>query len=180
MVPEAPLEDTDTGRVAKGDGWYVLNAKDAQWWYTDGRPAFCNLEGEAKWDQMGFNMSVLWPGQPLSQYHWEADQEGFFVVSGEALLIVEDVERPLRQWDFVHLPVDCEHTIVGAGSGNCVLVAAGSRVTVGREDWGAYTVSEVAGRHGASVESETTDAKLAYSRWKPSRPVRYGGWLPGD
>ena len=37
-------------------------------------------------------------------YHWEADQEDFLVLAGEALLIVEGEERPLRQWDFVHCP----------------------------------------------------------------------------
>ena len=39
-------------------------------------------------------------------YHWEANQEDFLVLSGEALLLVEGEERPLRQWDFVHCPPD--------------------------------------------------------------------------
>ena len=29
MVPEAPLEQTETGLVAAGEGWFVLNARDA-------------------------------------------------------------------------------------------------------------------------------------------------------
>ena len=37
MVPEAPLEQTDAGLVAKGDGWFVLNAKDSRWYHADGR-----------------------------------------------------------------------------------------------------------------------------------------------
>jgi hypothetical protein len=48
--------------------------------------------------QVGANLFVLAPGQPMSMYHWEADQEDFLVLSGEALLIVEDGERPLLQW----------------------------------------------------------------------------------
>ena len=28
MVPEAPLEPTENGLVPKGDGWFVLNARD--------------------------------------------------------------------------------------------------------------------------------------------------------
>ena len=32
MVPEAPLEQTEHGTVARGDGWYVLNARDAAWY----------------------------------------------------------------------------------------------------------------------------------------------------
>ena len=30
MVPEAPLEQTEHGLVANGEGWYVLNAREAR------------------------------------------------------------------------------------------------------------------------------------------------------
>ena len=46
-------------------------------------------------------------------YHLEADQEDFLVVAGEALLVVEGPERPLRPWDFVHCPPETRHVIVG-------------------------------------------------------------------
>ena len=59
----------------------------------------------------------------MAMYHWEADQEGFLVLSGEALLIVEDEERPLRQWDYFHCPPKVPHTIVGAGSGPAAILA---------------------------------------------------------
>jgi hypothetical protein len=46
-------------------------------------------------------------------------------------------------------------------------------------EWGAYTVDELALRHGAGVEAETTDPTVAYARWRPSEPARYrDGWLP--
>jgi hypothetical protein len=61
-----------------------------------------------------------------------------------------------------------------------VIVAAGSRINIGKENWGSYTVDETAQRYNAGVEEETPDAGIAYSRWKPSEPVKYGGWLPGD
>ncbi len=51
-------------------------------------------------------------------YHWETEQEAFLVLAGEAPLIVEGEERPLRQWDFVHLPPETNHVIVGAGDGH--------------------------------------------------------------
>ncbi len=38
----------------------------------------------------------------MAMYHWEADQENFLVLAGEALLVVEGEECPLRQSDFVH------------------------------------------------------------------------------
>ena len=67
------------------------------------------------------------PGEPMSMYHWEADQEDFLVLAGEALLIAEGDERPLRQWDFVHCPPGTNHVIVGAGEAPCVVLAVGAR-----------------------------------------------------
>ena len=99
--------------------WYVRNVRDAKWW--DYGPArFASLSSSTTTiAQIGVNLFVLEPGQPMSMYHWEADQEGFLVLSGEALLIVDDEERPLRQWDYFHCPPRVPHTIVGAGTGPC-------------------------------------------------------------
>ena len=47
MVPESPLEPTEHGVVAKEDGWFVVNARDARWQAAAGRGAVCNFEGEA-------------------------------------------------------------------------------------------------------------------------------------
>ena len=46
---------------------------------------------------LGMSIQVLSPGEPNSMYHWEADEEDFLVLAGEALLLVEGQERPLRQ-----------------------------------------------------------------------------------
>jgi uncharacterized cupin superfamily protein len=127
MVPEAPMEETEAGRVAKDDGWFILNARAARWYYADGRPALCQLQGDVQFRQLGIHIYVLDPGQPMAMYHWEADQEDFLVLSGEGLLIVEGEERPLRQWDFVHCPPETKHVIIGAGDGPCVVVAVGAR-----------------------------------------------------
>jgi quercetin dioxygenase-like cupin family protein len=121
MVPESRLEPTDHGLVPKGDGWFVLNAREARWLHAPGRSAICEFEGyledEQDFLQFGINLSVLQPGESMGMYHWEADQEDFLVLAGEALLIVEGEERPLRQWDLVHCPSGTEHIIVGAGDG---------------------------------------------------------------
>ena len=117
----------------------------------------------------------------MGMYHWEADQEDFLVVAGEARAVVEGEERPLRQWDFVHCPPNAAHTIVGAGDGPCVVVAVGAREHDGKPDWGGYPVNEVAARHGASAQAETTEPKDAYAHLTRRQPARYGqGWLPGD
>src|SRR5262249_11889892 len=82
----------------------------------------------------------------------EADQEDFLVLAGEALLIIEGEERTLRQWDFVHCPPGTSHTIVGAGTSQCLVLAVGARDRSTGPDWGAYVVDETALRHGAGAE----------------------------
>ena len=112
-------------------------------------------------------------------YHWEADQEDFLVLSGEAVLVVEGEERPLRAWDFVHCPPGAKHTIVGAGSGPCLVVAVGARDRSVGPEWGGYTVDEAAARHGASVERDTTSAEEAYAPVAKREPTACrDGWLP--
>lgn len=180
MVPEAPLEQAEHGLVPGGEGWFVLNAKDTVWRHTDGRTAVTDFEGpEVQFSQLGINLSVLQPGELMAMYHWEADQEDFLVLSGEALLVVEGEERPLRPWDFAHCPPGTKHTIVGAGDGPCLVLAVGARDKSVGPEWGGYTVDETAARHGASVERDTTEPDEAYAHLparqkQPFRP----GWLP--
>src|SRR4051794_2508319 len=117
MIPEASLEQTENGLVPKGDGWFVVNAREKEWRHAGGRPALCSFEGGPGVAHIGIHLSRLEPGQPLSMYHWEADQEDFLVLAGEAILIVEGEERPLKAWDFVHCPAETKHVLVGAGDG---------------------------------------------------------------
>jgi uncharacterized cupin superfamily protein len=190
MVPEAPLEQTEHGLAASGEGWFVLNARDARWRHAESRRAGLRFEGETDFPEVGIAVFVLWPGEPMSMYHWETDQEDFLVLAGEALLIVEGEERQLHQWDFVHCPAETKHVIVGAGDLPCAVLAIGARehqttraadgTLQWTEDWGGYTVDDAALRHGAGVEVETTDEEQAYARWPKSVPTRYrDGWLPG-
>ena len=165
-----------------GDGWFVLNARDAPWYERDGRGFYCEFEGfdGVDFPQFGINLTVLRPGEPMAMYHWEADQEDFLVTAGQALLIVEGEERPLRRWDLVHCPPGTEHVLVGAGESPCVIVAVGARDRSTGPDWGAYTVSDAALRHGAGVDRETTDPALAYARFAASSRTRCpDGVLPG-
>jgi mannose-6-phosphate isomerase-like protein (cupin superfamily) len=180
VVREAELVSTERGLVPKGEGWFVVNARETQWWKGPGRGVLCEFEGAGfegatDFHQLGINIQVLGPGEPMSMYHWEADQEDFLVLSGEALLIVEGEERPLRQWDFVHCPPRAKHTIVG---GPCVVVAVGARDRSTGPEWGAYTVDEAAIRHDAGVEQETTEPAEAYARFAKGGLTAYrDGWL---
>ena len=178
MVPEAPLEQTGQGLAPKGEGWFVLNARDAVWKQADGRGALTKFEGDVKFPQVGLNIYVLQPGDPMSMYHWEVDQEDFLIVAGEALLIIEGEERSLREWDFVHCPAEAKHVIVGAGNERCVVLAVGARGQSTGPNWGGYTVDEVALKHRAGVERETSDEEEAYAPVPTRQPVRYrDGWL---
>jgi uncharacterized cupin superfamily protein len=184
MVSEAPLHKTAHGLSAAGEGWYVLNLREAEWRHADGRGAVCvvtdDFEGRRRESaQFGVNPFVLQPGEPMSMYHWEADQEDFLVVAGEAVLVAEGEERSLRAWDFVHCPLGIKHLIVGAGSAPCVVLAVGARANDGRPESLGFTVDEAAKRHGASVEEDTLDGGLAYASVPPRRPTAYrAGWLP--
>ncbi len=113
MVHESELVRTENGLVPKGQGWFILNARDAQWWKRNGRGVLCEfegagVEGAADFLQLGINVTVLDPDEPMSMYHYENDQEDFLVLAGEALAIVQGQERALRAWDFLHCPAGVE------------------------------------------------------------------------
>jgi uncharacterized cupin superfamily protein len=163
-VPEAEFEHTEHGLVPKGEGWFVVNAREARWWRSDELGDVVTFEGEddARFRELGINVGILQPGQPACMYHGEGAQEDFLVLSGECVLILEGEERPLKAWDFVHCPPWTEHVIVGAGAGPSVVLAVGAR---GR-DGIVYPVNEAALRHGAGVEQETDDPREAYARFE--------------
>ena len=123
---------------------------------------------------------VLEPGKPSTMYHRETGQEGFLVVEGECVLIVEGEERPLRQWDYFHCPPGVTHAFVGAGDGPCVLVTLGLR-------GGSivYERNDTALAHGAGVEEETDTPSVAYApfpQWEDGKPESWPGlpWNRGS
>ncbi len=174
-VPEAQLTETEKGLIPEGEGWFVLNARDASWIRSEERGQDTDFEGRQEWSDLGFRIHVLMPGQRNGMYHGERGQESFLVVSGECVLVVEGEERRLHAWDFVHCPPWTKHVFVGAGEGPCVIVMVGSR-TGGLEV--VYSVDDVAAKHGASVLEETSDPNEAYARLGPEERTAYGGWLP--
>lgn len=174
MVPEATLEPTDGGMVPVGEGWFVINARQARW--LEGHfGGYTRFEGESRFPQIGINIGVLAPGQPACMYHGEDEQEDFLVLSGECLVLIEGQERRLKAWDFVHCPPWTEHVFVGAGEGPCAVLAIGTR---GSGDV-LYPASELAQRHHAGVARETRDPDEAYAGIPDDVPVVYSeGWLP--
>ena len=156
------------------DDWYVVNVADTEWLTSEGgekQPSGseCTFEGE----QFGSRIHVLPPGEPNGCYHSESQQEDFLVLAGECIVIVEGEERRLKQWDFFHSPAGTEHVFVGAGDGPCTIFMVGTRIG----EWTVrYPVSEVAARHGASVEREVTSPDEAYTDFEPSRRGKPSGW----
>lgn len=182
MVTEARLERVASGLAPVTPGWFVVNAADAAWvsndeWYGGvcifesdefvlrGRP---DLSEYVK-PHAGFTLRVVPPGRPASLYHAESVQEDFLILMGECILIIEDQERRLRIWDFVHCPPMTAHTIVATDAGPCVLLATGNR----RDDLERiYLRSEVALRHRAGPEVDTPDPERR-GRWEVRRPEQW-------
>jgi uncharacterized cupin superfamily protein len=110
----------------------------------------------------GVNVQILQPGQPNGRYHSEPAQEDFLVLHGECIVILQNEERRMRQWDFLHCPPGVEHIFVGAGDGPCAVLMIGSR----RDPRVHYPVNELAAKYDASVGTPTDDPAEAYADWR--------------
>jgi uncharacterized cupin superfamily protein len=182
MVEEAHLDEAGSGLAPVSPGWFVVNVGDAAWVRNDAFGARCVFEGSPRvlaerpdaepqmFADTGFTLAVLEPGKPTGMYHAESAQEDFLVLAGTCLLLIEEEERPLRAWDFVHCPAGTRHTFVGTGDGPCVIFMTGAR----REGKTiAYPVAAHALARGAGVETETNEPGQAYapfSHWRVGRP----------
>jgi uncharacterized cupin superfamily protein len=168
MTTEARLEQTDSGLKPASEGWFVVNVGETAWAVHDAFGSGCTFESrEAPFRQLGINVNVVHPGQPLCLYHEEDAQEDFLVLAGECVLLVDEQERPLRAWDFVHCPPGTVHVIVGAGEGPAIVLAVGNRP---QQEHIRYPRSELAERYGASAVETTTDPQEAYTRAGHDRP----------
>ena len=169
------MAQTEHGLVPKTEGWFVLNAHDVPWTHTDHLGSACFFESEdQRFPELGFNVNVMPPGHVGSMYHAEPSQEGFLVLAGEGVVVVEGVERKLRAWDYFHCPADTPHVLVATGDDPLVYVAAGSRAKRGV----VYLVDEAAQKHGAGVSEETSKGHEAYAGFELSTGSYREGDLP--
>lgn len=159
--------------------WFVVNLSELQALRNEDFGSGLELEPEhGSWDQLGINVCWLEPGEPASMYHAEAAQEAYLVIHGECELVVEDSQRRLRTWDFVHLPPWTPHALVGAGEGPSAAVLVGARF--GGPPDVRFPVSEIAARYGASVAEETADREIAYAGKDPDLASRERFWPPEE
>jgi uncharacterized cupin superfamily protein len=169
------MDDATGGKKPAGEGWFIVNARDAEWIHNEKFGAGVTFEGTPEFAHYGINILVMWPGQPNCYYHAEEGQEDFLVLSGECLVLIEGEERRLRPWDLVHCPPFTEHVFVGAGDGPCAILGVGAR---NAGEGLVYPVSDLALRHGAGVTEEATTGKVAYAGTPESTRAPYSGGLP--
>ena len=189
MVSEARLEQVASGLAPITPGWFVVNTADAAWTNNDAYGGVCIFESDEfvlrgrpdltayEKPHAGFTIRVVPPGQPATLYHAESVQEDFLVIQGECVLIIEDEERHLRPWDFVHCPPMTAHTFVATEDGPCVLIATGNR----RDDLERVSPrSETALRYDAGSDVDTTEPERR-GRWEVKRPKHWDElpWAPG-
>jgi uncharacterized cupin superfamily protein len=148
--------------------WWVRNVRELQWQENELGVTVEFDKGSERFDELGINLTVLAPGQSMTMYHRERYQEGFLVLRGECLLVVEGQEVPMQEWDYFHCPPDVAHAIVGAGEGTCLVLAVGSRVG---PDVILYPRDETALRHHAGVEQDTPSPQEAYVKFTRPAPA---------
>jgi uncharacterized cupin superfamily protein len=176
-VSEANLRQTRVGLAPDGEGWFVVNAREMRWRTFGPLGVACDFEGKRPFPQLGVNLNRLLPGQSMTVYHRESHQEGFLVLAGECLLLVQGEERRLIAWDFFHCPGGTRHAVVGAGDGPSLVLAFGAR---GGRKGIEYLPDAAAQSHGAAVEQATKKFADAYARFPRPTRIRCGDdWLPG-
>jgi uncharacterized cupin superfamily protein len=162
---EARIEATSTGRVPADGGWFILNLSEIGWETVSGGGTWCVFESPASPStKLGIGVHVLHPGETPGFYHAENEQEGFLVLSGECVAIVEGQERRMRAWDYLHCPPDTKHITIGAGQEPCAILMVGTRSP---DHSIFYPVDQVAARHGASVAEATDSPREAYADRPP-------------
>jgi uncharacterized cupin superfamily protein len=174
VIPEARLEKVSSGLAPVTPGWFVVNVADAAWVSHDWYGGVCIFESdefvlrgrpdltEYVKPGAGFTIRVVPAGHTSGGYHAESVQEDFLILMGECVLVVEDEERHLRTWDFVHCPPMTAHAFIATEAGPCVILATGNR----RDDLERVRPhSEVALRHDPGPP--------ARGEWEVRRPR---GW----
>jgi len=164
------METTQTGRVPADDGWFILNLAEIGWATVPGGGTWCVFESpSAPSPALGIGVHVLHPGETPGMYHAESGQEGFLVLSGECLAIVEGQERRMRAWDYLHCPPGTAHITIGAGEGPCAILMVGTRAS---DETTHYAAEPAAARYGAAVATPTDSPREAYAGRPPITRAR--------
>lgn len=156
--------------------WFVVNVRDTEWQSKGEFGVRCRFESpDARFPELGVTVQLIQPGQPSSLYHAEDAQEGFLVLAGECLAVIEGQEHPLRQWDYLHCPPGTRHALVGTGDQPCTVLMVGAPRSASLSEM-LYPRDPVAARHGASVAETTRSSKQAYADRSFTGPPQRAPW----
>jgi hypothetical protein len=98
---EARLDDLGSGLAPVSTGWFVVNVREAAWVSHEVFGAACVFQSdgrvlrerpdldEQRFPQLGVTLAVLQPGGLSGLYHGESAQEGFLILAGECLVLIE-------------------------------------------------------------------------------------------
>jgi uncharacterized cupin superfamily protein len=167
---EAQVEHTPEGKLPADDGWFILNLGEMAWGTVPGLGVGVWRDFDAP-DRapgtpgIGVHVHVLQPGEAPGYYHAEDAQEGFIVLSGECIALVEGEERRMRRWDYLHSPPGTAHITIGAGEEPCAILMFGSPDPRRKVSWIA---DELAAEHGWSVARTTSRDTEAYGEDIPA------------
>jgi uncharacterized cupin superfamily protein len=172
---EAKIDVTGDGLVPADDGWWILNVGEMAWATVPRGGTWCVFEAPtAPSTRLGIGVHVLAAGERPGFYHLENEQEGFLVLSGECLAIVEGQERRMGPWDYLHCPPGTAHIMIGAGDEPCAILMVGTR---GEPHETQYVADPVAARHSAAVAVPTDSPQEAYKDRPPIGPAP-AAWPP--
>src|SRR5215208_6169141 len=177
-MQEAQIEKTGEGQLPAGAGWFILNLGEMAWETVPGFGVwrgFDDPHADPSQPGMGVHVHVLQPGETNGLYHAEAAQEGFLVLSGECIAVVEGEERRMRQWDFFHSPPGTEHITVGAGDGPCAILMFGSPDPTRKVEWIANAPALNARRRGRAKIAPWRSPRRTTTR----RGSRFASWPKG-
>jgi uncharacterized cupin superfamily protein len=166
-MQEARIDTTPEGQVAAGEGWYILNLGEMAWETVPGFGVWCDFDDPSH-PRVGVHVHVLEPGEANGYYHAEEALEGFLVLSGECIAVIEGEERRMRRWDYFHSPPGTEHITIGAGDEPCAILMFGSPDPSRKVEWIA---NETAAKHDASVERTTSRGTEVYRDLEPEARV---------
>ena len=166
------------GLVAAGEGWFVLNAREARWRHRERRGHRLPFEGQADFPQVGITFSCS--GRASRSGCTTGRRAGGVPRDSGEASSSSRVRSARCAVGSCIAPRETKHMIVGAEE-RVLVLAVGARKRQDDDGWGAYTVDEVALRHGAGVEEETTDQKRRTRGFRsPSRPPTGRARCPAD
>ena len=165
-VSEAPLDRTENGLQAAGDGWFVVNARDAVWGESDEMGVFTRLGESPGLLASAARLQHRRPlARPTGLYVPPRAEPGEFSRRSRGVhSLRRGQQRQLKQWDYFHCPADTAHR------------HGRDRNRAMRR--GRCRVAGESGRRLSGVRA----ARSRRARWRRRRPIRrrrMRGWKFG-